>query len=249
MKNYLLCMLFVAITLTSCKPSKTLVDISCSGYLSPDFIRNDILKEGISIMPVLGGRSKEEFRRPMGLELTKYLRYEFSPEKVKSPSEVIEIMNTENLTEDYASAIGIYSTTGILPKEFVMKLGKALDVRYLFFVSLLDNNYTGSFSNQAVITRVNIDEIYVQGQVWDTRKGDIVWEGKGGAAKSQLNGSDLVVKTAEGLSKVIGTDKNIGPCETKDTLYAAAAKAHMNTTLAWSIPLILLPFLILLPLL
>ena len=75
MKNLILIIsILIALSITSCTPTKTLVDTSCPGYKSVDFIRNDISAKGIGIMPVLGGNDKEQFRRPMGDAITKYLR-------------------------------------------------------------------------------------------------------------------------------------------------------------------------------
>jgi len=60
-------------TLISCAPSILLVDTSCPGYKSPEFNREKITIGGIAIMPVLGGAEKEQYRRPMGMQLLNLL--------------------------------------------------------------------------------------------------------------------------------------------------------------------------------
>ena len=232
MKNYSLCMLFVAITLTSCIPKKTIVDTSCPGYKSVDFVRNNISLKGIGIMPVLGENEKEQFRRPMGDAITKYLRLEFDPDKVISTDQVISTLNENNLSEDYSAALNNYSVSGIVPKVMVNRLGVALSVDYLLYTRLLSDTEMGLVTDGYSTNVVSVDEIYVQCQIWDTRIGDVVWEGKGGIAKLDQNESDIIEKTAEGLSKVIGRDKADGPCEDKKDLIKSIQDAATNTYLA-----------------
>ena len=235
MKNNALAFLIVSISaviLSSCAPTKTLVDTSCPGYKNIDFDRTDIIAEGIGIMPVLGGDEKEQFRRPMGDAITKYFRLEFGESKTKSPNEVILIINNEKLTDSYTQAINDYRTTGIVPKEMIAQLGKALNSKFLLYTRLLADSEIGFTSLGTTTQTYSIDEIYVQCQVWDTNLGDIVWEGKGGIAKLPQNTDNVIEKTAEGLSKVIGNDINIGPCESKKTLIESIQQAYTNSLLA-----------------
>jgi hypothetical protein len=226
--SFCLIVLF-SLFIISCAPSKTLVDTSCVGYKNVDFVRTSISQKGIGIMPVLGGSEKEQFRRPMGEAMTKYMRQEFDPKKVKSPSEVITAVNNDGLSSDYAKAIGDYITTGIVPRELAIKLGKSLSVDYLLYTRLLSDSEFPRIEAGQYSYNIKIDEIYVQCQVWDTKQGDVVWEGKGGIAKLEKNNCDVVDKTAEGLSKIIGNDKNQGPCEIKSDLTKSVQKATVNT--------------------
>ena len=232
MKNLILIIsILIALSITSCTPTKTLVDTSCPGYKSVDFIRNDISAKGIGIMPVLGGNDKE-FRRPMGDAITKYLRIEFDRNKIISPNQVITTLNENNLSDEYSAALNNYSISGIVPKEMVNRLGEALSVDYLLYTRLLSDTEVGLVSDGYSTQVVSVDEIYVRCQVWDTRIGDVVWEGKGGIAKLDQNESDIIEKTAEGLSKVIGKDKSDGSCEDKKELIKSVQEAKTNTYLA-----------------
>jgi len=240
MNKLSLLLISTIIILSSCAPVRTIVDTSCPGYKNIDFNRSKISEKGIGIMPVLGGSKKEQYRRPMGDAITKYFRVEFGEDKVKSTNQVITILNNEDLVEKYTRAINDYNISGIIPKKLVIELGEALGVDYLLYTRLLADNEVSIVTVGSTSRIISVDEIYVQCQVWDTKIGDIVWEGKGGIAKLDQNNSDVIEKTAEGLSKVVGNDKNDGPCETKDVLRLATQSANSNTyTILVGIPLLI----------
>ena len=69
----------------------------------------------------------------------------------------------------------------------------------------------------------------VQCQIWDTEIGDVVWEGKGGTAKLPEDNTNIIEKTAEGLSKTVGNIANYGACEDKQTLINSTQQASNNT--------------------
>ena len=59
--------------------------------------------------------------------------------------------------------------------------------------------------------------------------GDVVWEGKGGTAKLPEDNTNIIEKTAEGLSKTVGNIANYGACEDKQTLINSTQQASNNT--------------------
>ena len=142
-----------------------MVDTSCSGYKNVDFVRNQISENGIGIMPVLGGGDKEQYRRPMGEELTKSLRLEFGASSVMSPAQVIKVLNDNDLSDEYVSAINNYKISGIVPKDMVEQLGKVLSVQYLLYVRLLTDTEFGQIYDGNSSQTISVDELYVQSQV------------------------------------------------------------------------------------
>ena len=119
-------------------------------------------------MPVLGGAEKEAYRRPMGDEIVKYLRQEFGREQIKSTSQVINMLNDAELSDEYATALTEYSVSGIVPRDMVRQLGERMEVGYVLYTRLLGDSdmglvYDGWTGAQAV----RVDELYVQSQVWD----------------------------------------------------------------------------------
>jgi len=178
-------------------------------------------------MPVLGNDEKENFRVPLGNEITKELQAEFGNGLVLSPNEFIARLIEVGLADDYANAITLYDTSGIIPKELLNEIGKWLGVEYLLYVKLLaesDVDYPdyGNYGHQ----RIEVYELYSQTQVWSTELGDVVWEGKGGCAVRKDLGIDFVIKSAEGISKIIGNEKNDGPCESTKEIFDSYKKGN-----------------------
>jgi hypothetical protein len=233
----------------SCKPAFTFVDTSCPGYRNVDFVRNDIKEKGLAVMPVLGGAEKEELRRPMGDALTTHLRDEFPNSTIVSPSQTISMINETGISGDYSEAIQNYSVSGIVPKELLQKIGNSLGVQYLLLTRFLSSSeYSAIYSGYGTTT-IAVDEIYIQSQVWDVKMGDVVWEGKGGIAKLQNANLDVIESTATGLSKVIGNNKDEGPCGTRQQLTAEMQRASNNTIWAVTGGTILFTLIIMIPLL
>jgi len=230
MKRLNLLLAGTLLILSSCGVQTYIVDTSCPKFKSENFSREMITEKGIGIMPVLGGDDKEEFRRPMGESLNRNMKLEFGSTNVKSTLEVVNKLNEDSLTDEYTSALKNYSATGIIPNKMVQNLGKSLAVDYLLYSRLINEDEKRYFNTSDNFLRINIvrikvDEIHIQSQIWDTKIGDVVWEGKGGVAKLATYQGDLVEKTAEGLIRVIGKDKYDGPCESKDKIYTSAKVA------------------------
>lgn len=229
MKNVFIFLFVIGFAMTGCTPVKSLADTSCVGYRSSDFSREDIANKGIAIMPVLGGENKEQFRRPMGDALHRNMALIWGSDKVKSPAEVIEALNNNDLATAYTTAVSNYIATGIVPKDLVSKLGEATSCNYLLYSRLLAESEYGYDPTLKILSRV--DEVYVQCQVWDIKKGDIVWEGKGGVSKLDNNNTDIIDATASGLAKVVGLNNNEGPCEDRAALLKALQQSMTGTFL------------------
>ena len=215
----------------SCEPSKTIVDTSCPGYRSFDFNRADLSTKGIGIMPVLGGSEKEQFRRPMGQSLFYYFSQEFGQSNVRSTQQVIQMLNEQDLAEEYSMALANYQHAGIIPASLIRNIGQALDVEYLLYTRLLARREIGTVYSGYYFERVDVDELLVQTQVWRISKGDVVWEGKGGIARLPQSDVNMVDLTAKGLVDVIGNEPNLGPCEQPGELIKAVQRAYTNSYL------------------
>ncbi len=217
----------------SCMPTKTLVDTSCPGYKSPQFSRNDISTGGIAIMPVLGGDEKEQYRRPMGDALFHYLGKHFGINEVTHPQEVIRILNDHGLAEDYSNALRNYQHTGIIAGDLIRNVGEVLEVEFLLYTRFLATRDAEYIIVADSYQRINIDELYVQSQIWCANIGDVVWEGKGGiAVNAGYAHHNIVDLTANGLAEVLGNAPKQGPCEDPRELVRAAQDASTKTYLA-----------------
>ena len=222
------------LSLVACKPAKQVVDTSCPGYRNVDFNRSQISDGGLAVMPVLGGIDKEQYRRPVGDAITSELRREFGDSIILSPSQVGYALNEDKLSTEYNQAISGYQTSGIVPKEIISKVGQSLNTRYILTTKLLSDYESNAFYDASTGLSVNIEvvELYVFCQVWDTKLSDVVWEGKGGAAKLEYNESDLVELTAKGITSVIGNKAGEGPCEKPTDIVEAVMEATTNGYIA-----------------
>jgi len=217
----------------ACAPTTTIVDTSCPGYKSASFSRGDINHEGVGIMPVLGGDEKEQYRRPMGDALHNHLRNNFGSDMVIHPQDVIRVLNEHDLAEDYSTALRNYQHTGIISGELIQNVGQALEVEYLLYTRLLASREVDFVYSGNGYQRVDIDELYVQSQVWSTSLGDVVWEGRGGVAVNLAHTQPNIVDlSAQGLAHVVGNPRDQGPCETPQALFDSAQEAYTNTYLA-----------------
>ena len=101
--------------------------------------------------------------------------------------------------------------------------------------------------------------MFLQSQVWDTKTGQVVWEGMGGVAALKSYPINVVEHTTTGLAKVLAQNKekkevydsynqkykNVNaPCKTKANIYNSTTSAYqINKTISY-LPLIFLGFII-----
>lgn len=233
----------------ACAPKITLVDTSCPGYKSQHFSRSNIETGGIAIMPVLGGDDKEQYRRPMGEALYNELSSTFGRNNVVHSQNVIRVLNEHDLAEEYSSALRNYQHTGIISGGLINNVGNVLGVDYLLYTRLLASRETEYIQTGQSIQRINIDELFVQSQIWDASLGDVVWEGKGGiAANLRYSQPNIVDLTAAGLAEVLGNDRNQGPCEDPQLIINSAQESVTNTYLATILGTTIMSLLIILAL-
>ena len=244
---------FVSIfLLASCAPSILFVDTSCSEYKDVSFNVDLIKSNKIAVLPVQGVQSKEQFRKPLGRELSQACMSTFGNDKVMSTDEVTKVLSDNNLVNDYANGIRDYKTTGVLSAEHLKSIWKATGCEFAIFVDIIaDEEKTLISTNRYGMANVaTVTELAGEAQVWSLKNGDVVWEGKGGFAflnnRVKFNNDDLISKVNNGLMGVLGQEKQ-GNCGNKSTLVKAESDAYIQTLLgAWGVGLLisLLPLLL-----
>lgn len=228
MKSFPILTLISLLLFASCTATNKLVDTSCPAYKKESLDRNLIKTAGIGIMPVLGGAEKEQYRRPMAEAINTSIGKAFGEDVIPTTA-VMRALNDASLSDAYTQAINNYQTSGIIPADLVSQIGESLGVRYLLYTRLLaDSEYQLLSSNQYGNVTTQVDELYIQAQVWDTQEGDVVWEGKGGIAKLNTERGDMVRLTAEGLAGVIGKPAGHGPCEDKELIFKSVSEAYVG---------------------
>ena len=190
-----------------------IVDTSYSSYKSEDFNKVDFKDSQIAILPILTDDSKHEgVKRRAGNILAKELNliYLYGKTRIVSPIDVINMINSNDLTNKYSIMMKNYRETGILNKNSLNEIGSKLNSRYLLYTRL--NSYvsaqTKNYDKFGNYTSV-VEEIEFYSQLWDAEKGDIVWEGYGGSAQlanSSEKSKDLLSLAIKNLSKQIGNN-------------------------------------------
>jgi hypothetical protein len=105
---------------------------------------------------------------------------------VKATTEVLSKMYETNLSQEYNAALMKYASTDSLSKNMLEQLGQSLSVNYILTSRLgNDQQYNSLDINNQNKGNAAIDEMFLQSQVWDTKTGQVVWEGMGGVAASK----------------------------------------------------------------
>ena len=239
MKNYNYLLLLIAFILSSCGVTTSIVDTSCQKYKSDSFSKAMITQKGIGILPVLGGDDQVGLRRITGEALDRNMKLAYGNTPVKATTEVLSKMYENNLSQEYNDALIKYATTDSLSKKVLEQLGQSLTVNYIL-TSRLGNNEEYEKLNK----KIPINEMFLQSQVWDTKTGQVVWEGMGGVAALKSYPINVVEQTTAGLTKVLAQNLEkvydsysgiyiVAPCKTKANIYNSTTSAYqVNNTIS-----------------
>jgi hypothetical protein len=258
MKNYNYLLLIIAFILSSCGVTTSIVDTSCQKYKSDSFSKAMITQKGIGILTVLGADDRPGLTRITTEALNRNMKLAYGNTPVKATTEVLSKMFENNLSQEYNAALIKYATTDSLSKKVLEQLGQTLSVNYIMTSRLgNDQQYNYLDINNQNKGNAAIDEMFLQSQVWDTKTGQVVWEGMGGVAALKSYPINVVEHTTAGLAKVLAQNnekkevydsynqkyKNVtAPCQTKEEII----NTHENQiikTISY-LPLIFLGFII-----
>jgi len=219
---------------SSCVPAVLAVDTSCSQYRYTEFNVDLLESNRVAVLPVQGVQSKEQFRKPLGRELSNSCINKFGTNAVVTSDEVTKLLSEQNLVNNYANGIRDYKTTGVLSSEYLSSISAATNCEFALFIEIVpeEENVVIATNRYGSATSVaSITELIVEAQVWNLKNGDIVWEGKGGYAylhnRIAINGEELISKVNQGLMSVIGQEKSTS-CQTRDVLVKAESDAYMQ---------------------
>ena len=258
MKNYNYLLLLIAFILSSCGVTTSIVDTSCQKYKSNSFSKAMITQKGIGILPVLGADDRPGLTQLTTEALNRNMKVASGNTPVKATTEVLSKMYENNLSQEYNAALIKYATTDSLSKNMLEQLGQSLSVNYILTSRLWkDEEYENLNKKIPNKEKIPIDEMFLQSQVWDTKTGQVVWEGMGGVAALKSYPINVVEHTTTGLAKVLAQNKekkevydsynqkykNVNaPCKTKEEII----NTHENQiikTISY-LPLIFLGFII-----
>jgi len=148
-------------------------------------------QEQVAVLSATVGFGLEGYAHQVSHSLASALTQTRIPIKSLTVQDTLSRINVEGLTGEYAGMVSTYTRTGILDREGLEKIGRALHVSYVFQPVLA--SFTQSMSGRLSVlglrliqTRVTFLRLTLQ--LWDTRTGEIVWESSGEAT---LAGEDI----------------------------------------------------------
>jgi len=212
MKSHLAYLLWIFIFFLGCS-SIELVDTSAVTYKARELDFSTFKNSTITVLPVLAGEGYEGFRRLTGDCMTDAFKDAFPGATIYSHSEALDKINAAGMSSSYSSTIENYSKSAILDKQILNDLGSRLKTDFLVYskVGRTGTTRVGIVHVEGltpVVIATSVNEIEIFAQIWDTRKGDVVWERTGGAAGlKRAKGTDLnslVRQASIGLAKRVG---------------------------------------------
>ena len=165
-------------------------DKSSVNYVANSFNPAELRSGGLAMLPVVAGQGQEAFRRPLAEALSTSCALAMKPGRFLSWRETMQLLNDNDMSDEYQSMISTYRETSILRKETVSLLGELLECRYLLFVSLekFHTQESTSYSFLSGNTYQRKSAVTAFCQTWDSQPGDVVWEG---AASAKSVGGEM----------------------------------------------------------
>jgi len=156
--------------------------------------------DSVAILPVSSGEGLEGFRRLISDSLYSVLGRERREVVVLPADTTLSRINSAHLTDRYAQAIRDYQQTSVIDKATIDSMGRAVGVKYFLYTraayaaakSVSGNFLTGysTHSDQDL-------QLFVH--IWDTRRGDVVWEA---VTNAEVSAGEL--QTSRGLDEILG---------------------------------------------
>jgi hypothetical protein len=170
---------------TSCSSPFKQTNISTHElYRSPILHNISVYRIGFLTTAVSRERGLGEYRVVVSDIIEKAFRTEKPKINMISSREIMNKINSANLTGIYAEVLDSYDITGILNRDFLKKIGDVLNVKYIAQPKLLSFTETTSSRLSALgLSLISTREttLKISLQVWDTFTGNIIWEGSGQA--------------------------------------------------------------------
>lgn len=214
------------------------VDTSQVTYKSDSFIYSDFTHSSLAVLPVLTNVPKYEgIRRQTGQSLARAIKRQYPSIKIKSPRETLNMINKNEMSDIYSDMMTDYSKTGILNQNTMSQMGKALKSRFMLYTRLgAEETVDTEYSSSMGVTQSRASELNIYSQLWDTEKGDVVWEGTGGAAMIQSStgnvNADLINLASNNLAQRLG--KSASEVNSPENVQKLHNQQQMNYQMAYA---------------
>ncbi len=130
------------------------------------------------------GFGLEGYSHQVSRSLASALASTSPPTKGIPVQEALSRLNREGLGGEYTQMVSDYTRSGILNRATLEKIGRTLNVTYIFQPSLasFSQSTSGRFSFLGLrLFQTRITTMRLSLQLWNARTGDIVWEASGEA--------------------------------------------------------------------
>ncbi len=162
-----------------------------------------LVVEGVALLPVTAGAGLEGFRRAVGDTVSAHITTAFPGTGLVPPQESLGLLNDAGLADAYARLVTTYQTTGILDKEALASMSRALGVRYLMHCELSyaqDQSWEPGLVSNVMTT----EQVSMMLRIWDSEKADVVWEAH--AQGSQKSGDIVKARPFEEVYSAMARD-------------------------------------------
>lgn len=151
---------------------------------SPSFLPAELDREQVAVLNAVVGFGLEGYSLQVSRSLSVVVAENQRPSKSISTQEALSAINREGLGRDYAQMVSEYIRSGILERDGLRQIGRALNVRYVFQPSMayFNQQMSSRFSLLGLrLFQTRVSQLRLSAQLWDTRTGEIVWESSGEA--------------------------------------------------------------------
>jgi hypothetical protein len=140
----------------------------------------DLAAHGVAFITPSSITGHEQDRQTVAFLFAQVLRQERPEIPVVTLAETLSRVNAAGLATEYRDMLDHMGATGVLPGEFLSKIGEVVGARYVVMLKLAQfqaesSNRFGLFSFRLVTTKIATLRMFYQ--VWDTENASIAWEG------------------------------------------------------------------------
>jgi hypothetical protein len=184
-KSFFVLMLFLFISGGCTSGPPAAVKYSWELYLAPKISGETFKGQSVAILPPLSIEyqpSQEIYRETLaGLLYTAMREYPESPTIIAMDA-VQGAVNRSELWNDILQMYTEYHDSAVLRKDVLLKLGQAINARYVLLPKLL--SYQQEVFDRATVLgvsflRTRLSLVSIEAQIWDTATGEVVWQGVG----------------------------------------------------------------------
>lgn len=178
-------------------PPPPIYERSRTELIAPEFSREKMASEGLAILAILNSGGPEGLRQNAAFEIFQGLRASFPGIRVIPRSAAVERIMASNKGPEYQLFLRNYEERRSISPEELKKWGEIEGVRYLYIGALqyiekhtearlveggersVAGKVTVFASGPAHIPEEVRKQIVLQGEIWDSRCGKVVWIGRG----------------------------------------------------------------------